>query len=397
MAVAQESAEHRFRTDAADDRRGGDPPGVVCVVGERGDRGIDARMVSRADAEVSEEAQQVGGVRSARVTGQRLGSVPVAEAADEVERAGVAQGRPVRGDDFRIARVATEQPCEGDPSCCGLVAREQPLHRLGGDHRRPMTAVPTRTMVAPSAIAHSRSEDIPIDSSHAFASPGFAPALRADERGVADVAQPRVASADGALVSGVEPHRHEAAHLEPGELRDGRRQTERLGGGDAGLGVLAGDVDLNHHAQALLPASPQSVESRSASASESTVSTQSAQATASRALFRWRGPIRWICDARRPGDRGLRHELLDAVLADEARARGAHGAHRVRVPRLGRDEHPHPRSRRARSPPRPRGPAPSRRRGGRRRSPPRRRTARRRRPTGSSFMPASRWAPSSRP
>ena len=107
----------------------------------------------------------------------------------------------------------------------------------GGEARAPKIAVPTRTIVAPSAIADSRSADMPIDSV-STASP--ASRQRRKQSASARNCERACAGVRGRLGDA-----HDAPQPQPGQRGDHRRQRQRLVRSHAGLGRFPADVDLD--------------------------------------------------------------------------------------------------------------------------------------------------------
>ena len=103
--------------------------------------------------------------------------------------------------------------------------------------RAPKIAVPTRTSVAPSAIAASRSADMPIDSV-STASPRRGSRVEAIAQRAELRALPRG-------VGGRLGDAHDAAQPQPRQRRDRARERQRLRRRDAALRRLAADVDLD--------------------------------------------------------------------------------------------------------------------------------------------------------
>ena len=92
-----------------------------------------------------------------------------------------------------------------------------PLSRAA---RRPNSAVPTRTIVAPSAIAASRSSDMPIDSVSTSS-----PSLRA---AVEQLAHPRELRPLQRRVVAGRRDRHQPAQPQPRQAANQAGQRERL-------------------------------------------------------------------------------------------------------------------------------------------------------------------------
>ncbi len=116
-------------------------------------------------------------------------------------------------------------------------ADECDLHRRGA--RAPKIAVPTRTMVEPSAIAASRSSDIPIDSTSTFK-----PSSRSCRNNALVLRKGDPLLRDVGLRRG---DRHQPAQAQARQPLNGGGELAELIGRDAGLARLGADVDLQQH------------------------------------------------------------------------------------------------------------------------------------------------------
>ena len=120
----------------------------------------------------------------------------------------------------------------------GCAGRDRGVSRRGrADARAPNIAVPRRTSVAPSAIAASRSADMPIDSV-STASPAARHAAAHSRQHVELRALPRPSSVASAMP--MKPRRRSR-----GSVGDQLRQRERVARRDTALGGLAADVHLH--------------------------------------------------------------------------------------------------------------------------------------------------------
>ncbi len=177
-----------------------------------------------------------------------------------------------------------------------------------------------------------------MESSHAPPSPGLAPALRAHQRGVSDLPQPRVSRPHRRLVRGVESHRHEArAPRGPGGERCARpapaprrASTPDL---DSSPETLTWSITASTRpASAARPGEP--LRERERVHGLDAIGVRDGVA----GLVALQGPDEVNPDPGGACHRGLCHELLDAVLADEPRAGRAHGSDRLGVAGLRRDQ-----------------------------------------------------------